>query len=131
MKKRYSDDHLFGDHSDYYARKVWSNIKLSAVITGVLILLAVLSGKAVNREQVPSNESAFRKQIMTEMKAYGIPCLDAGIAKSGCAWVFVMDNGKNRDGLATTLCSTAKRYGVSCVTIMDNKASALGRSICK
>jgi heme exporter protein D len=130
MKKRYSDDHLFRDHSGNYARKVWDKIKLSVIILVVLLLLAVLSGKAVDR-QVPANEAALRRQIMTEMKAYGIPCLDAGIAKSGCAWVFVMDNGKNRGGLATTLCSTVNRYGVGFVTIMDSKANALGRARCQ
>ncbi len=66
-----------------------------------------------------------------DLKAYGVNYTNVEIAESGCLWVYVVDNGKNRDGLATTLCSRAKRDFVSCVTIVDSQGNTLGRSMCK
>lgn len=66
-----------------------------------------------------------------DLKAYGVDYTNVEIAESGCLWVYVIDNGKNRDGLATTLCSRAKRNFISCVTIVDSKGNTLGRSMCK
>lgn len=94
-----------------------------------ILILLMLAG-FTEPSQV-RNEAALKKEIRQELQVSGITCLDVGIAKSGCLWVFVLDNGKNRDGLATTLCSTAKRYSVGCVTILDSKASTLGRSRCQ
>ena len=66
-----------------------------------------------------------------DLKAYGVEYTNVEVAESGCLWIYVSDNGKNRDGLAQTLCSTAKRGLVSCVTIVDAGGNTLGRSMCK
>lgn len=66
-----------------------------------------------------------------DLKAYGVKYTNVEVAESGCLWVYVNDNGKNRDGLAQTLCSRAKRDFVSCVTIVDAGGNTLGRSMCE
>ena len=71
------------------------------------------------------------REIKAELSASEIPCYDVGIAKSGCLWVYTSDNGNNRDGLAKTLCYTAKRYSVSCVVVFDQKQKRLGESMCR
>lgn len=85
----------------------------------------------IRENSILVDEAGLKKQIRHELKISGIICLDVGIASSGCLWVYVLDNGLNRDGLATTLCYTAKPYGVNCVTIMNNKGDAIGRSQCR
>lgn len=93
----------------------------------------------VREERINARISESRQSRYTDLladtkrdlKAYGINYTNVEVAESGCLWVYVVDNGKNRDGLATTLCSRAKRDFVSCVTIVDSQGNTLGRSMCK
>lgn len=73
-----------------------------------------------------SNNEQLEDEIRTIMSASEIPCLDVGIAESGCLWVYTTDNGENRDGLAQSLCYTSRKYSVNCVSIFDVKQKKLG-----
>lgn len=69
-------------------------------------------------------------EVRGDLDSYYVEYLDVEVSESGCLWVYVIDNGKDRDGLATTLCSTAKKHYVRCVTIVDKGGNSLGRAMC-
>jgi hypothetical protein len=69
--------------------------------------------------------------IKQDLDSYYVDYYDVKMASSGCLWVSVPDNGKDKDGLAQTLCSIARKHYVSCVTIVDKEGNSLGRSMCQ
>jgi len=87
----------------------------------------------INARMSESRQSRYTELLADtkrDLKAYGVTYTNVEVAESGCLWIYVRGNGKNRDGLAKTLCYRAKRDFVSCVTIVDNKGNTLGRSMC-
>lgn len=129
MEKNIYDDHSFRDSSGSYTGKLTN--KLSLVIVGVLLLLLIIAGTIINSQQMPAGEAALRKQIMAEMQASGIPCIDARLGEDGCAWVVLNDNTNKGDGLAARLCATAKQYGAGCVSIKDSKGNRVDSVRCQ
>ncbi|MGV3561626.1 hypothetical protein [Larkinella arboricola] len=85
----------------------------------------------VKKETYLNRSTLVKVDIMQELSAAEIPCFNVEIAESGCVWVYTTDTGSNRDGLASTLCSTAKKHFYSCITIVDKNQNSLGRSYCK
>lgn len=86
------------------------------------------------KKQVPSESISsgvtLESEIRAVMEASEIPCLDLGKAESGCLWVYTLDNGRSRDGLAQSLCATASRFSIECVSIFDQNQKRLGRAFC-
>jgi hypothetical protein len=89
---------------------------------------ARLSANSSSRK--PSEEQ-LQIDIRAIMEASGIPCLSVVKAESGCLWVYTTDIGRNRDGLAKTLCYTAGKYSINCVSVFDADQNVLGRSMCR
>ncbi|MCK8495575.1 hypothetical protein M0L20_27160 [Spirosoma sp. RP8] len=95
--------------------------------------------ESLREERVATRMSEHRQKRFAELltdteqdlNAYHVKYTRVEIAESGCLWVYVPDSNKNRDGLAQSLCSRAKKDFVQCVTIVDPQGNTLGRSLCK
>ncbi|QDK80881.1 hypothetical protein EXU85_20600 [Spirosoma sp. KCTC 42546] len=76
------------------------------------------------------NSYSLKEDIRSAVSSAGIVFIDISLEDKNCLWVYVINNGNNMDGLASILCSTAKRNDYKCVSIYDSKLNRLGRSFC-
>ena len=134
------------------------NIKhIALIISGIaiaIVLFFIFSGNYENKTQkfIPRADSKYidsvknivderkksesygnyslKEDIRSAVSSAGIIFIDISVEDKNCLWVYVIDNGNNMDGLASTLCSTAKRNDYKCVSIYDSKLNRLGRSFC-
>lgn len=92
----------------------------------------VMTASAAGHKQTPPvSKAELIKLTKKDCYDYGVDYLKVDMGRNGCVRVFVRSNGKERSGLATTLCSQVGKLGGKCVEIVNKNGGVMGSCFCR
>ncbi|GAB3973710.1 hypothetical protein GCM10028806_28130 [Spirosoma terrae] len=104
----------------------------------IVIIFMIFISNSTNKQDSSNNDTltdaqkdtAMKYAIESKMSSLGQTCLSVIYEGHSCVWVYTIEDGDNKDGLARLLCPTAQEYGAKCVSIYNSNQKRLGRSFC-